>query len=71
MEQFNEKLSWKPYKGTFNLRLEDDEVPKIEAMKAAEGILINGFEEEGRTFGKAWIFKCTLENDGKVVENVQ
>ena len=68
MEQFIEKLSWIPYKGTFNLRLEDDEVPKIEAMKAAEGILINGFEEEGRTFGKAWIFKCTLENDGTVVE---
>ena len=69
MEQFNDKLSWKPYKGTFNLRLDDDEVPKIEAMKAAEGILINGFQEEGRTFGKAWIFKCTLENDNKVIEN--
>tara|TARA_B100001113_G_C21057788_1_gene599757 strand:+ start:26 stop:709 length:684 start_codon:yes stop_codon:yes gene_type:complete len=61
MEQFNDKLNWKPYKGTFNLRLNNDEVPKIEAMKAAEGILIEGFEEEGRTFGKAWIFKCTLE----------
>ena len=69
MEQFNDKLNWKPYKGTFNLRLDDDEVPKIEAMKAAEGILINGFQEEGRTFGKAWIFKCTLENDNKVIEN--
>ena len=70
MKQFNDKLSWKPYKGTFNLRLSEDEVPKIEAMKAAEGILIEGFEEEGRTFGKAWIFKCTLETDqGKIVEN--
>ena len=69
MEQFDDKLSWKPYKGTFNLRLDDDEVPKIEAMKAAEGILINGFQEEGRTFGKAWIFKCTLENDNKFIEN--
>jgi len=63
MEQFNDKLKWKPYKGTFNLRLNNDEVPKIEAMKAAEGILIEGFEEEGRTFGKAWIFKCTLETE--------
>ena len=63
MEQFNDKLNWKPYKGTFNLRLNNDEVPKIEAMKAAEGILIEGFEEEGRTFGKAWIFKCTLETE--------
>ena len=47
MKQFDKKLNWKPFKGTFNLRLSDDEVPKIEAMKAAEGILIEGFEEEG------------------------
>ena len=69
MEQFNKKLNWKPYKGTFNLRLNDDEIPKIEAMKAAEGILIEGFEEEGRTFGKAWIFKCTIETEnGELVK---
>ncbi len=68
MKQFQKKLNWKPYEGTFNLRLNDDEVPKIEAMKAAEGILIEGFEQEGRTFGKAWVFKCSLKN-GK--ENVK
>ena len=67
MEQFREKLDWKPYEGTFNLRLNDDEVPKIEAMKAAEGILIKGFEQEGRTFGKAWVFKCSLKNGKKIV----
>ena len=43
MRQFQSKLKWKPYEGTFNLRLNDDEIPKIEAMKAAEGILIEGF----------------------------
>jgi riboflavin kinase len=68
MRQFQEKLKWKPYEGTFNLRLHDDEVPKIEAMKAAEGILIEGFEQEGRTFGKAWVFKCSLENGGEIVK---
>jgi len=68
MEQFQNKLNWKPYEGTFNLRLNDDEVPKIEAMKAAEGILIEGFEQEGRTFGKAWIFKCSLKNGDVTVD---
>ena len=68
MKQFQEKLDWKPYEGTFNLRLNDDEVPKIEAMKAAEGILIEGFEQEGRTFGKAWVFKCSLKNGKKIVD---
>ncbi len=67
MDQFQKKLNWKPYEGTFNLRLNDDEVPKIEAMKAAEGILVEGFEQEGRTFGKAWVFKCSLKNGKKIV----
>ena len=67
MSQFQKKLKWKPYEGTFNLRLNDDEVPKIEAMKAAEGILIEGFEQEGRTFGKAWVFKCSLKNGKEIV----
>ena len=69
MTQFEKKLGWKPFEGTFNLRLKEEEVPKIEAMKAADGILIEGFEQEGRTFGKAWVFKCTLNNGNKKVEN--
>lgn len=68
MDQFQKKLKWKPYEGTFNLRLHDDEVPKIEAMKAAEGFLIEGFEQEGRTFGKAWVFKCSLKNEKRIVK---
>ena len=69
MTQFQEKLKWKPYKGTFNLRLDESQIPKIEAMKAAEGLLIEGFEQEGRTFGKAWIFKCSIQKEVKIVEN--
>ena len=38
MTQFEKKLGWKPFEGTFNLRLKEEEVPKIEAMKAADGI---------------------------------
>jgi len=69
MHQFQEKLSWKPFKGTFNLRLNEDEIPKIEAMRAAEGMLINGFEQEGRTFGKAWVFECVLKNETRSIED--
>ena len=67
IEQFESKLGWRPFEGTFNLRLNEDEVPKIEAMKAAEGILIEGFKQEDRTFGKAWLFKCVLINGTKQV----
>ena len=68
MKQFEKRLGWRPFEGTFNLRLEENEVPKIEAMKAAKGILIEGFEQEGRTFGKAWLFKCVLINGSKKVK---
>ncbi len=69
MSQFKQKLGWEPYEGTFNLRLDEDEVPKIEAMRAAEGMLINGFEQEGRTFGKAWVFNCSLKKGTNIVDN--
>ncbi len=69
MQQFQEKLGWEPFEGTFNLRLNEDEIPKIEAMRAAEGMLINGFEQEGRTFGKAWVFECVLKSGSRSVEN--
>ena len=69
MSQFKQKLGWEPYEGTFNLRLDEDEVPKIEAMRAAEGMLINGFEQEGRTFGKAWVFDCALRNGTSNVDD--
>jgi len=38
-------------------------------MRAAEGMLINGFEQEGRTFGKAWVFECVLKSGSRSVEN--
>lgn len=68
MKQFKRKLKWIPYKGTLNLRLSENEVPKIEAMKAAQGILIDGFKEGNRTFGKAWIFKCELKFGDNQIE---
>lgn len=69
MHQFKEKLGWEPFEGTFNLRLNEDEIPKMEAMRAAEGMLINGFEQEGRTFGKAWVFECNLKTEVEIIED--
>jgi len=57
MRQFQEKLWFKPYPGTLNLRIEGNELAKLQILKDSEGILIEGFESEGRTFGKV---KCFL-----------
>ncbi len=54
-KQFRSKLGFDPYPGTLNLKLEGREAAKLEVLKRAEGILIDGFTSGSRTFGGA---KC-------------
>lgn len=58
--QFLEHLGWVPYQGTFNLRIGEEGQPALEALRAAEGIAVEGFQREGRTFGRAQLFRATL-----------
>lgn len=51
--QFQEKLGFDPFPGTLNLRLEGPEVAKLEILRNAEGIPIEGFTSGNRTFGGA------------------
>ncbi len=60
MLQFLEHLGWVPYQGTFNLRIGEEGQPALEALRAAEGIAVEGFQREGRTFGRAQLFRATL-----------
>ncbi|MBU1159279.1 MAG: DUF120 domain-containing protein [Candidatus Thermoplasmatota archaeon] len=61
-EQFQKKLWFKPYEGTLNLRTDQHELSKLEILKKSEGILIKGFEKEGRTFGDVKCFLATIRN---------
>jgi riboflavin kinase len=56
VSQFQEKLWFKPWPGTLNLRVEGRDRTFLEVLSGYEGIVIDGFESEGRTFGavKAW-----------------
>jgi riboflavin kinase len=62
MDQFQEKLWFKPYPGTLNLRIEGNELSKLQILKDFEGILVEGFESEGRTFGKVKCFLTKIQN---------
>ena len=62
MDQFQEKLWFKPYPGTLNLRIEGNELSKLQILKDFEGILIEGFESEGRTFGRVKCFLTKIQN---------
>jgi riboflavin kinase len=67
--QFEEKLGFKPYPGTLNLRLRGQEdIRTRQNLTELPGITINGFKNEGRTFGSVKCFKAIIEEiEGAVI----
>jgi len=69
-KQFIEKLGFDPYPGTLNLRLlsTSDMTPKKE-LEAYQGIRIESFKDEKRTYGSAKCFKAKINEkiDGAIV----
>lgn len=61
-EQFQNKLWFKPYEGTLNLKITGNELPKLDILREAEGIVIKGFESKGRTFGDVKCFLTNIQN---------
>lgn len=62
MVQFQDKLLFKPYEGTLNIRLDKEDVGKLEIVRNSNGHLIKGFNREGRTFGDVVAHKAKIRN---------
>jgi riboflavin kinase len=62
LDQFQKKLWFKPYEGTLNIKVGESELPKIDILHKAEGIIVQGFEKEGRTFGDVKCFFAKIHN---------
>lgn len=62
MVQFQDKLLFKPYEGTLNIKLDKEDVGKLEILRNSEGHLIKGFNREGRTFGDVVAHKAKIRN---------
>ncbi len=60
-KQFKKKLGYEPFPGTLNIELNEKELGKMKLLKEMEGINIEGFETNERTFGKARCFKGNIE----------
>lgn len=61
--QFKEKLGFDPYPGTLNLKLKSrSDLQAKKTLQTYLGIIIEPFENKGRTFGSVKCFK-TLIND--------
>lgn len=67
--QFIQKLGFEPYPGTLNLKLKSSEDIKLRQMlQDFEGIAIEGFAYNKRTFGPAKCFRASMEGvEGAVV----
>lgn len=69
-KQFEEKLGFKPYPGTLNLKLRSPEDVKIrKELELLPGILIKGFVDEGRSYGDVKCFRAKIfeEVDGALL----
>jgi len=66
---FKDTLGFTPYPGTLNLRLVTSEDVKMrQTLQDVEGLNINGFVHEERTFGSVKCFKANIEGiEGAVV----
>lgn len=61
-EQFTEKLNFVPFEGTLNLKMNPSDVDKLDILRRGDGVIINGFQRNGRTFGEVRAFHATIQN---------
>jgi riboflavin kinase len=51
--QFSERLGYRPFPGTLNVKVEPPLLTKLSVVRHWEGVRIDGFQASGRTFGGA------------------
>jgi riboflavin kinase, archaea type len=58
--QFIRRLGMDPYSGTLNLKLSVANRKKLERLKRRRGILIMGFEKDGKRFGDVSCYRARI-----------
>ncbi|MBE6521614.1 MAG: DUF120 domain-containing protein [Thermoplasmata archaeon] len=62
LTQFEKKLGFTPFQGTFNVRIYPEEIGKLDIIRSTSGIMIDGFISEGRSFGSVIAYRCKIHN---------
>ncbi|MDE1851717.1 MAG: CTP-dependent riboflavin kinase [Candidatus Micrarchaeota archaeon] len=60
VEQIYEKLSFKPYAGTLNIKVIEKDMGSFLKLRHSGGITVKGFEAEGKTFGDAILHRAEI-----------
>jgi len=61
-EQFLHRLGFRPFEGTLNVRVAITDLYKLDIIRRGVGILVHGFERNGRTFGDVVCHRATIQN---------
>jgi riboflavin kinase len=68
VDQFRKKLGFTPYPGTFNIELEYIERNKLRLLREGNGIVLEGFTTENRSFGSVICYKASVNGiEGAIV----
>ena len=62
--QFRDRLGYEPFPGTLNVELAPASVRARAGLESVEGVPIDGWEDEERTFGPATCYAARVEADG-------
>lgn len=64
-KQFREKLGYEPFPGTLNIDLNDESIRKKKSLSYVDGIKIEEWEDEERSYGAAICYPASISNGGK------
>ena len=58
--QFSKRLGFKPFAGTLNVTIADDDIEKRIMLRQQKPMVISGFKKGNRTFGKIEAYRCAV-----------
>jgi riboflavin kinase len=70
MRQFKKRLGYEPYPGTLNVELDEESVRARGGLSSVEGVDIDEWEDEERTYGSATCYPATLAGNGRSFDPV-
>ncbi len=59
-EQFKKVAGFRPYPGTLNIKVVDEDVLKLSLLRGKEGGAVRGFVKDGKTYGDVKVFPAKI-----------
>ena len=60
LKEFDSKLCFKPFPGTLNVSVGEEDIEKRLLLREQKPITISGFRSNGRSFGKIEAYRCSV-----------